>query len=126
MTLQALREEIGDATLFAVLRGWEAVKSGGNATTEEFIAFAERLAGRDLAELFDTWLYTPERPALAPAAVTLSQGARQQGARWLAHARERHAHLHAARESRPSAAARRAALGGWPRRRRAPASPGAR
>ncbi len=93
MTLQALREEVGDATFFAIVRGWAATRSGGNATTEEFIAFAERLAGRSLAELFDTWLYTPERPALEGA----QTGDAAAGARMLAEAEEHHGRAHAHR-----------------------------
>lgn len=41
-------------------------QAGGNATTEESIAHAERMAGRQLDELFHTWLYTSGKPAVGP------------------------------------------------------------
>jgi hypothetical protein len=33
-------------------------------TTEEFIRFAERVAGRQLDSLFEEWLFAPVQPAL--------------------------------------------------------------
>jgi len=64
--LQSLRVTVGDAVFFTILRSWAAAKRGGNATTEEFIAHAERVAGRQLDELFHTWLYTTGKPAVGP------------------------------------------------------------
>ncbi len=63
MTLHALRTEIGDAAFFRLLRTWFREQRGGWATIGEFIATAERVSGRQLDDLFDTWLYTPEKPA---------------------------------------------------------------
>ena len=37
--------------------------SGGNVTTPQFIALAERISGQDLGDFFETWLFTPEKPA---------------------------------------------------------------
>jgi aminopeptidase N len=71
MTVQALRNEVGDDTFWAILRGFLAEQSGGNATTEEFIAYAEQVAGRELDDFFATWLYTGAKPppeAVSPAA----------------------------------------------------------
>ena len=65
MTVQALRNTVGDDTFWAVVRGWAATKSGGNATTDEFIAFAEQVSGQQLDDLFDMWLFTPAKPMLA-------------------------------------------------------------
>ena len=48
---------------FRLLRTWFREQRGGQATIEEFIATAERVSGRQLDDLFDTWLYTPEKPA---------------------------------------------------------------
>jgi aminopeptidase N len=62
MTLQALRELAGDATFFAILRSWYRDHRGGNVTTAEFIALAERKTGRQLDEFFDDWLYRAGRP----------------------------------------------------------------
>ena len=64
MTLHALRQVVGDTTFSQILQEWAATRAGEAVTTEEFVALAERLAGRDLDDLFQAWLYTPERPAL--------------------------------------------------------------
>jgi aminopeptidase N len=64
--LQALRVTVGDAVFFEILRSWAAAKRGGDATTEEFIAHAEHVAGRQLDDLFHTWLYTSGKPAVSP------------------------------------------------------------
>jgi aminopeptidase N len=62
MTLQALREKIGDDPFFQILRTWAAEHRYGTATTQEFIALSERVSGQDLDSFFDTWLYTPGKP----------------------------------------------------------------
>jgi aminopeptidase N len=63
MTLQALREKIGDGTFFALLKTWTATHRHGNATTQQFIALAQQMSGQDLGAFFQTWLYTPAKPA---------------------------------------------------------------
>jgi aminopeptidase N len=68
MTVQALRNEVGDDTFWAIVREWASSKSGGNATTPEFIALAERVAGRQLDAVFDTWLFSAGKPP--PSAVS--------------------------------------------------------
>lgn len=68
LTVHALRGEIGDEAFFKLLKQWPSEKRNGNASTEEFIAFAEKLSGKQLDELFQTWLYTPAKPAVAPGA----------------------------------------------------------
>jgi aminopeptidase N len=67
MTLQALRTEVGDDAFFAILRGWAEQNAGGNVTTAEFTEYAEQISGQDLAALFDTWIYNPDKPAVEPA-----------------------------------------------------------
>jgi aminopeptidase N len=62
MTLEALRERIGDATFFNLLRTWYAQHRYGNVTTAQFIALAEQLSGQDLAGFFQAWLYDPAKP----------------------------------------------------------------
>jgi aminopeptidase N len=62
MTLQALREKIGDGPFFTLLRTWVARYRHGNATTADFIALAEQLSGQELGPFFQTWLYTPRKP----------------------------------------------------------------
>jgi aminopeptidase N len=62
MTLQALREKIGDDDFFRILRNWTAEHQHGNATTEQFIDLAQRISGQDLSAFFKTWLYTAGKP----------------------------------------------------------------
>jgi aminopeptidase N len=62
MTLQALREKIGDEDFFKLLRRWYKRNRYGNVTTEQFIATAERVSGQQLDEFFDVWLYQPVKP----------------------------------------------------------------
>ena len=62
MTLEALREKIGDATFVSLMRTWAAQHRHGNVTTAQFIALAEQLSGTDLSHFFDVWLFRPEKP----------------------------------------------------------------
>lgn len=62
MTVQALREKVGDETFFRILRDWAAENRHGNVTTADFVALAERDSGLDLAEFFDAWVYRPGKP----------------------------------------------------------------
>jgi aminopeptidase N len=62
MTLQALRERIGDRRFFALLRAWYRVYRDGAARTSDFFALAERVSGRELSRLFHAWLYVPGKP----------------------------------------------------------------
>jgi aminopeptidase N len=68
MTLQALRNQVGDRDFFRILRAWATRKAGGNGTTGQFVALAERISGQQLDGLFDAWLFTPAKPALGRAA----------------------------------------------------------
>ena len=65
MTLQALREKVGDRKFFTILRQWYAQHRYGNATTAEFIALSEKISGADLDAFFTAWLTTPRKPALS-------------------------------------------------------------
>jgi aminopeptidase N len=62
MTLQALREKIGDEKFFDILKTWTRTHFHGNGTTEEFTALAEKISGEDLDAFFQTWLYTAGKP----------------------------------------------------------------
>ena len=83
MTLQALRLTVGDQDFFQILQEWVASQAGGHVTTDEFIALVKGISDvpdEQLDELFQIWLFTPEKPdldelaAVAPDAT--SQGAR--------------------------------------------------
>jgi aminopeptidase N len=62
MTLQALREKVGDDAFFAILRTWYAENRNGNVTTADFIALVERVSGQQLDRFFDVWLYEEGKP----------------------------------------------------------------
>ena len=65
MTLQALRLTVGDQDFFQILQEWVASQAGGHVTTDEFIALAKGVsAPEQLDELFQIWLFTPEKPDL--------------------------------------------------------------
>jgi aminopeptidase N len=63
MTVHALRKTIGDEDFFALLKSWTSEQKDGNATTDEFIAAAEKASGKDLTPLFDAWLFSATQPA---------------------------------------------------------------
>jgi aminopeptidase N len=62
MTLQALREKIGDEKFFTVLKTWTRTHFNGNGTTKQFTDLAEQISGQDLDAFFQTWLYTAGKP----------------------------------------------------------------
>ncbi|MFF4018444.1 M1 family metallopeptidase [Streptomyces sp. NPDC001843] len=64
MTLQALRERIGDTAFFRLLPAWTKLHRYGNADTADFIRLAEKISGQRLDDLFRTWLFTTGKPAL--------------------------------------------------------------
>jgi hypothetical protein len=66
MTLHALRLQIGDSAFFRLVKRWTAIHAGGNVTTPQFIALAERVSGQDLGDFFTTWLFTPTKPSSLP------------------------------------------------------------
>ncbi|MFI5935650.1 M1 family metallopeptidase [Actinoplanes sp. NPDC051494] len=62
MTVHALRKAVGDQVFFGLLKSWPADHRDGNATTEDFVAAAERAAGKDLTDLFRNWLEDSTQP----------------------------------------------------------------
>lgn len=64
MTLQALRERVGDEDFFLILRTWVDEHRDGAASTTDFIALAERVSSEELGELFEAWLYADRLPSL--------------------------------------------------------------
>ena len=59
MTLEALREKVGGATFFRILRDWLTQHRYGNASTQQFIELASADSGRDLAPFLRAWLFRP-------------------------------------------------------------------
>jgi Peptidase family M1 domain/Immune inhibitor A peptidase M6 len=78
MTLHALRLTVGDDAFFQILREYYAAQRGGTVSTDEFIAVAERVSGRQLDTLFHDWLFTTTKPPL-PAAATVARQATAAG-----------------------------------------------
>jgi aminopeptidase N len=62
MTVEALRQKVGDQAFGEILRRWVAEHRYGNASTPELIALAEDVSGRPLDEFFDVWLYERGKP----------------------------------------------------------------
>ena len=63
VTLQALREKIGDFAFFSLLRTWATQNRYGTVTTPQFIALAEKISGQDLTQFFNVWIYQADKPA---------------------------------------------------------------
>ncbi|PSK92911.1 peptidase M1-like protein [Murinocardiopsis flavida] len=70
LAVHALRNEVGDDDFFTILQTWTEDNAGGNATVADFIALSEKVSGKQLDALFDTWLYTKGRPELNAAGRT--------------------------------------------------------
>jgi aminopeptidase N len=62
MTLQALRQKIGDFAFFGIMRSWATQNRYGNTTIAQFVALSEQVSGIQLDHFFDVWLYRPEKP----------------------------------------------------------------
>jgi hypothetical protein len=75
LTLHALRTTVGDKAFFTILKRWAKEHAGGNVTTPQFTALAESVSGKDLDAFFQTWLYTPEKPASLGAAASSAAAA---------------------------------------------------
>ncbi|NPC43448.1 M1 family metallopeptidase [Nocardioides sp. zg-1230] len=67
MTLQALRNRVGDRVFWQVVRTWLREQRGGNGSTAEFEELAARVSGQDLGAFFDAWLRAPAKPAATAA-----------------------------------------------------------
>jgi len=62
MALQALRQEIGTGPMLRLLHRWAAAHRHGTGTIGQFTALAEEIAGRQLDNLFQRWLYQRGKP----------------------------------------------------------------
>ncbi|MFI8001640.1 M1 family metallopeptidase [Streptomyces sp. NPDC086010] len=64
MVVHRIRQEMDDdPAFFRLVRGWLEEHRYGNASTADFTAYAEEASGRDLTEIWDTWLDGRSRPA---------------------------------------------------------------
>ncbi|MDE0188707.1 MAG: M1 family metallopeptidase [bacterium] len=64
LTLVALRDHLGDASFFALLRTWHDTHRYGNATTADFLSLVEQTGGAPGRELVESWLYDPLPPPM--------------------------------------------------------------
>ena len=67
MTMQALRNRIGNTDFQTLLRTWVVDHSGGTARIGQFERLAETVSGQHLASFFDAWLMTARKPAYTAA-----------------------------------------------------------
>ncbi|MBA3489398.1 MAG: M1 family metallopeptidase [Longispora sp.] len=93
MALHQIRLAVGDKKFFAVLTGWGKHKRYRTATIEEFRAYMERLSGKDLQSVFDTWLFTKGKPVMSD---TTPKAAPVEPASWdmLMNSHEHSSHEH--------------------------------
>ncbi|MBL7256982.1 M1 family metallopeptidase [Paractinoplanes lichenicola] len=63
MTVFALRKAIGDPAFDQLLKRWTSEHKDGNANTDDLIAMAEEISGKQLDDLFKSWLFSEEKPA---------------------------------------------------------------
>jgi aminopeptidase N len=64
LVLYALRQEIGTKRFAALERRWVETFRGRSASTDDFIALASRVAGRDLRTFLIAWLYGTRTPPM--------------------------------------------------------------
>ncbi|WUH97506.1 M1 family metallopeptidase [Spirillospora sp. NBC_00431] len=64
MAIHVLRKTIGEESFSRLLKAWPAAHLHGNASTRDFVRFAERLSGKDLGGWANAWLYSEGKPAL--------------------------------------------------------------
>jgi aminopeptidase N len=62
MLLQALRNRVGSAAFFTIMRAWAARHAHRNGTSEQFVALARTISGQQLTAFFHAWLSARQRP----------------------------------------------------------------
>jgi aminopeptidase N len=64
LILYALRQEIGRPAFESLERAWVTRYQDGTAGTDEFVALASEIAGRDLSGFLHDWLYADKTPPM--------------------------------------------------------------
>jgi aminopeptidase N len=59
LVFYALQQEVGDDTFWTILRTFNERFAYSNATTDDLIETASDVAGRDLRDFFNDWLFGP-------------------------------------------------------------------
>jgi aminopeptidase N len=62
MALHALRVAVGDKDFFTALRTSTTQRRGGNGSVADFLASLQRVSGKNVDSIAQTWLFTPTRP----------------------------------------------------------------
>ncbi|OAR24165.1 metallopeptidase [Streptomyces sp. ERV7] len=62
MVVHRIRKAVGDDAFYDIVRGWTKEYRHANASTEDFTRFVEERSGKDLTDLWDTWLYGDGKP----------------------------------------------------------------
>ena len=64
LVLYAMRQVVGAATFQRIERAWVQRYAGQSASTDDFIALASQVAGRNLTGFLRDWLYGTKTPAM--------------------------------------------------------------
>lgn len=64
LAMVALRDRVGDETVFRILTEWVGRHGGGAATTEDFLALTGELAGPEAADELESWVRDERIPAM--------------------------------------------------------------
>ncbi|MCP9950257.1 M1 family metallopeptidase [Actinomadura madurae] len=64
MAVHVLRQKIGDKAFHRLLKAWPSAYRYGNASTKDFVRFAERLSHKNLDAWAEAWLYSEGKPSL--------------------------------------------------------------
>ena len=64
LVLYALRQVVGAATFQQIERAWLSTYEGKSASTDDFIALASRVSGRDLESFLRAWVYGTKTPPM--------------------------------------------------------------
>ncbi|STD14593.1 Aminopeptidase N [Dermatophilus congolensis] len=62
MTVQALRNKVGEEAFWKIVRGWVASHRHGHGSVQEFMTYANKHTSQDLRPFFEAWLFTPGKP----------------------------------------------------------------
>jgi aminopeptidase N len=64
LVLYALRQVVGAATFQRIERAWVSRYEGQSASTEDFIALANQVSGRNLTSFLRSWVYGTTTPPM--------------------------------------------------------------
>ncbi|MGW0702877.1 M1 family metallopeptidase [Streptomyces sp. NPDC002867] len=81
LVLYALRQTIGEAAFERLEREWVTEHRDSTASTEDFTQLASHVAGRDLGDFFQEWLYGKKTPPMPGHADWRSEAPKARAAR---------------------------------------------